>query len=63
MTLGCQIGHDHFLDMRQAFGLEKHMLGAAKTDALGTVFTRPFGIFGVIRIGPDPQTAKFIGPG
>ncbi len=63
LTLARQVGHDHFLDVRQTLGLEKHVLGAAKPDALRAVFARPFGILGVVRIGPDPQAAEFIGPG
>ncbi|HRD86244.1 MAG TPA: hypothetical protein PLF63_13855, partial [Rubrivivax sp.] len=53
---------DHALHLRQAVGLEEHMLGAHQADALGTIGTGPFGVARVVGVGPHPQAADAVGP-
>ncbi len=56
-------GHDHLLDDRQSVFLEEHMLGPAEANALGAIAAGPFGVLGIIGVGPDTQAAHLIGPG
>ena len=44
--------------MRQAVGLEEHVLGAAQADALGAELARALGVARVVGVGPHLQAAE-----
>jgi hypothetical protein len=56
------IGHDHSAHRTDPVGLEKHMLGATKPDALGAETTRRARIGCGLGIGADPHAADRIRP-
>jgi hypothetical protein len=53
---------DHALHVRQAVGLEEHVLGAAQADALGAVLPRAAGVRRIVRVGPHLQAPRCVGP-
>ena len=52
---------DHFAERRDTVGLEEHMLGAAKADALRAEGSRLLRVCGGIRVGADSHCLIFVG--
>ena len=53
---------DHPLHVRQAVGLEEHVLGAAQADPLRAVLARPPGVGRIVGVRPHLQAAELVGP-
>ena len=57
------VGQNHLADRVDAVALEEHVLGPTQADALGTERARDLGVVRRVRVGPDAQTARAVGPG
>ena len=55
-------GQDHLPHMDDAFGVEEHMFGAAKANALGAEMNGGIRVLGRFRIGADIEGADVIHP-
>ena len=53
---------DHALDDRQALLLHEHVLGAAEADALRAEGDGALRVARVVRVGPDAERARLVGP-
>ena len=56
-----RVGADHFAEGADPCGVEEHMLGAAKADALRAERSRLLGVLGRIRVGADAERLVLVG--
>src|SRR6185503_13593386 len=56
------VGDDHLAHGGDAFGVEEHVFGAAKADALGAKAARGAGIQRGFGVGADFHAAGLVGP-
>ena len=59
---GFVVGEDHFAHRENAVGVEKHVLGAAEPDALGSEGARGLGVARRFRVGAHAEPPRLVGP-
>ena len=60
--LGQNVCHDKLLDQGETLGIEKHVLGPAKSDALCAEFPRTLRVVGIVGVGPHLEPGGVVGP-
>ena len=63
LAAGLVIGQDHLAHGDDALVAEKHVLGAAQADPLGTERPARAGVFGSVGVGADLEGPDLVGPG
>jgi len=57
-----RVRQNHLAHGHNAVALEKHVFCPAETNAFRSEFPRDARILGCVRVGPNAQNTKFIGP-